>query len=363
MIVNNSAICKNFKNLFSTSTTYQKGATLKSLQHPSIKILDATKVKAYETCPRRFLFEHILGWNFPSSHHLIFGRAIHDVLEFIHRRKASYDIPYNYNYPEVEKHFLKSYYPKDELYKETTVKNKTYQVMDERFSPKSIKNLIYFLNTYQTTYGEFDSWTQIQLEKGGFDTTQKLATFPFSYYFNLDMAYKENNEIYALEHKTTSLNLETWGSLWHTSIQVAGYASYLYQKFPKTFSGVIIMNGIKLANPPRLKKDGTPYANAGAGIQLSRPSVYYPNDNLLRDMLYSVRNSCYTINKNYTKLLNSLSSTTLKCFYRRDTGCLSYGTPCPYLTICQSPNPLKEQMPDYFTRSVWNPELRERVTF
>ena len=65
--------------------------------HPSVGVIDSTKIKGYLTCPRKFFFEHILGWKpIDSAHDLIYGQALHYALEYIYgqwkiKGKPGYD--------------------------------------------------------------------------------------------------------------------------------------------------------------------------------------------------------------------------------------------------------------------------------
>ena len=58
--------------------------------HPTILTLDSTKLNAFQTCPRRFFFEYVLGWRpETTSIHLTFGVAWHLAMDHLMQHGCS----------------------------------------------------------------------------------------------------------------------------------------------------------------------------------------------------------------------------------------------------------------------------------
>jgi len=58
-------------------------------RHPSWKVYDSSKLKTFETCPRKFFYKYRLGWeSLKPNVNLVHGAAIHNGMEELYRAKA-----------------------------------------------------------------------------------------------------------------------------------------------------------------------------------------------------------------------------------------------------------------------------------
>lgn len=308
--------------------------------HPSWEILDSTKIQAYQSCPRMFFYEYILGWR-PSrpSNHLVFGKAVHSAME--HLILNGYRVESVRNCMEI---FNKEYRL---TYPEST---------DELFTPKTPARFFDLIIEYIREYAnDAQHYSVYKTEIGG---TINLSP-------DHKMAYKMDTILYdnytskycSLEHKTKGGNYisPNYPYEFMLNIQLGTYTHVLNSIFPPIDVSEVIINCLCL------KKTKQP------SFILKRFPIPLSNPQML-NWLENTKGWMDTIEADY----KALSTTThrsqrMNCFPLNGRACTNWGRVCHYHDLCTSwLNPLRHQdrMPTDMEVDFWNPleeDLTERI--
>jgi len=210
--------------------------------HPTMYILDSTKIKAFMECPRKYLLEYIFGWRLKKpSRHLVFGAAIHAGMEAITRTRLIEPEPV------LIAHYLPPHFRQEKFHS-----NKFFQ---ERGYPFGIDEVayVYFLEDYRKTFqpitdndekknpalaqrifkdyieyykmDEFDTLhTEVPFVIPVFVEPDNPDAEPMQVYGKIDAVIQDDKGKYwILEHKTGSQNSNTWKNQFTLSVQVGMY--------------------------------------------------------------------------------------------------------------------------------------------
>lgn len=316
-----------------------------SLQIPETTMLiDSMKIQSFMKCPRRFFYEFVLGWQPEAqSVHLGFGIAIHDAMEhlMVHRRDATAK-------GYTNEALLSALYAFKTSYREQFPDEQN----DEVREPKTLSNGIRMLTMYVNNWAA-DDFRTLEVEVAGsviIDDRRLL-------YFRSDAIIEDPNYgICSDEHKTTGAQgfSSSWQIQWPLKIQVGTYSHMLHCLFDDVYG--VIINGMKVCNPPRIKKDGEPYANSRDCEFLRVPS--YRSPEALLQWLYTVRYYFDEIERQLDVLTaEDDAQVCMRAFPLAPESCSDYGG-CPFHGICTTRrNPLQEadRPPMGYCTRHWDP--------
>lgn len=307
--------------------------------HPSYDIIDATKIRTFGACPRRFFFEYILGWSKPSNH-LVFGSAWHAAMEHLYTHGMS-----DKEVSVAHQKLLEVYRPE---YGPNT---------DEIYWPKTPTNALLALAGYVAMWHEdLVKYKVLYTEIGGQVSIGEDALLAFK----IDAILEDlrSGKIFGLEHKTAS-SFYSWDRQWLLDVQPGTYNHVLNCVFPEKASHISI-NGTCFGKTKR----GWDDLYAGKAVSTKTPpfSFMRVDCHQSRDQMATwlwLANYYFDQIKFNMELLweSSDSDDVLMAFPHRPMACNDYGG-CPYFDFCTAwSNPLRrcDQVPIGFSQEFWNP--------
>ncbi len=312
-----------------------------NLADPRFRI-DATKLQDYISCERSFFFRHWLGWQSLGQLDLIFGQAWHEAMAAFLPRNAKPD------YSRVS----------EALQAFESIYDQHYSLADEETNaPKNKENALRAMMQYASNWYA-DSFIVRHVEASG--VCYAAADAPM--YFKIDAICEDSDgRLFVLEHKTTKRNFDAkWQMSWQLKTQIGVYANALLSLQERDCADVRI-NGIRICNAPKFKKDGTPYANA-RDTEFLRVSILKTQDEMEIWRLstlhhyYNLRRELETIAEHEERFLDCVD---LPVFPMRTEYCANYSG-CPYHSYCRlRRNPLRFAKdfgtPVEFEQRIWDP--------
>jgi len=302
----------------------------------SWNIIDSQKVKCWQTCPRKYMYQHLLGWerDINKSVNLVWGEAIHRGIAHIMNNKFTYDSLTEAINIGIE--YYSKFIPMSE---------------EVNYDPKNTENIAFVLSKYFTTYKD-DSF---KFRVVGTEIIGKCLIptddEPTIYTGRLDaLVQNEKGQYFIIDHKTTTSSFtDTWVSQWQTSFQIQGYFvignSNMYDEMGNCLSGVIV-NGIFIN-----KKS----------INLHRITIKL-NTNHQYNWIHHASNIITNIKQSTKKLNKNMSfKDIIKYFPQNTTNCVQFFKECDFLPFCSmGTHPLqikyKDDAPVGFKQEFWNPE-------
>lgn len=188
--------------------------TCGSLQlHPSTEVLDSSKITTYMDCPRRFFYEHVLGWRedkFGVNFHLDFGEAWHRAVEVLSVEGFD-DESIVKAFNVFQEYYSSIYDPDAEMHKKKTLAN-------------VMKGLVLYCAAYKHS-----GFTTLFTEVSGVVPIDDHRVI----HFRLDnISEQENGQKVVIDHKTASNAGRAWMDQWATSFQMSCYTHAAYCHFP-----------------------------------------------------------------------------------------------------------------------------------
>ncbi len=299
-------------------------------------VVDPSKVECWLTCPRKYFYEHILGWKTTApNNHLIFGEAMHKALEHMLLNKDDKGYS-NEVIMEAYQKFLESY--RQELPEDT----------DELYAPKTPNNMFAALAYYAGKYNQVDRDLEVLY-------TEVAGCIPISpsrvIYYRIDAIVHDHSDhsIYSLEHKSGSRITRQWQDKWALHNQPFSYTHVLYSMFdPSKVKGVKI-NGIHF-----IKRKSDPIET----IRLpcwKRPSQ-------MTEWLWEINDIFDQMEYEFLRFSNcSPDDFAMRAFPKNPESCTKYFG-CPYHDYCCSwQNPLSKisEIPYEFKVEHWDPRDQE----
>lgn len=303
--------------------------------HPSLDIIDSSKLKDYTKCPRYFLYSHVLGWKseFPNNH-LIFGSAWHEAME----------------------HLLLNGYEEDsvhEAFDKFLIYYRQYFLpeTDEMFKGKTPANVLMTIPAY------IERWIKEDYEEKPYEVlyTEIAGSVPITesdvIYFRMDSILKDlkKERVYSREHKTGS-RVWMWAEQWPLAIATGTYNHVLYCLYPYEVSNGIQMNGTFF-----LTRKNNPWDFLRFTIKKTKDQMqtWFSNINFY---YFDMKRELDLLMKTYDRDL-------LEAFPLRTNNCLDYSRVCEYHDYCLAwPNPIirsSGQPPPGFKIEYWNPMEKE----
>ena len=345
--------------------------------HASWEVVDATKLRTFTLCPRKFFYEYVVGIR-PDfiENHLVFGGAFHKGMEIMLLKE------FDTNFTSSLESLVKSGIPLEKaamafcsegILKEVwNVFIKEYEAEIPKelwadFSPKTPERAMLAYLLYADTY-RFDRKRYRFLEMDGKKSVELSGTISLG--DDLTLAWMmdailqaEDGTIVGLEHKTASSFLG-WPELWNIDIQPGIYKLVLNAMFPEQPSKLLV-NGICFKKTVSASKQAKLHHDVTRHFDFVRCEVS-KSEAQLNMILASIQSKVEDMELYFDWLYSSRESdTVLRTFPMREVGCtFQYGRQCPYLDFCISiPNPLRlfsdDRIPPGFVRKYWNPLEKE----
>lgn len=323
-------------------------------------VIDSTKLKTYIGCPRRFFFNYILGWKMDSpDHNLKFGSAVHIALEYLYEQKRKN--PEQAGYAEKDIITAWALFMKDyrEAFPEDT---------DSRYSPKDPENFMVMLADYAERY-KADAFEILHTEiSGSAPIGQRGDGSEKRIFFKLDTVFKDHKgRANILEHKTSAWSTARWITSFRSFKTQVGTGIHVLCCLFEDVGGMTI-NGLLFRNPPRMKKDGTPYKNAGDGNELIRIPIRV-EPITMQSWLSQTNRHFDALDRDMQLLASTLETDdVMQAFPRAESDCFSFNRPCEFMDYCDVwHNPARESCrgcPTGFHVEHWDPreDVKEYTT-
>lgn len=183
-------------------------------EHPTWDILDSSKLDTYLDCPRKFFYEHALGWRMDTpAHDLHFGNAWHAARE--------YQLLHGYDDIGGAYNAFLDYYRK-EFPPET----------DDMYTPKDPLGVLNALQLFAVE-------RQSDLVENEILYTEISGTVPVDergrkLYYRMDsiVRRKADGKIFSWDHKSAKRFGRQWSEKFFLSIQTGTYTHCLYCMYP-----------------------------------------------------------------------------------------------------------------------------------
>ncbi len=328
--------------------------------NPAVAVLDGTKLKAYLGCPRRFFYEHVLGWRpLIPSNHLAFGSAVHEALEYLLLNGYS-----SANVLTAYEKFL-SAYRKEGFSSET----------DELYWPKTPSNFFIALSLYAKHYErDLEDYEVIATEIAG---STLVAEYELNFRMDSIVKNRKTHAIGSLEHKTAS-SPYLWADQFYLSMQTGTYNHVLNCCYPDAKIEGVTFNGLFFG---KVKKGWAELLEGRRPDQLSVKTKPIDFDRFTIHRTEKQQNVWYTNTlMTFEDLLRDFESLAalpqddpdvmMTAFKLNETNCSSFGRLCDYHNFCNAwPNPWARRydVPTSFKPYFWNPmalpakQILERV--
>jgi len=297
-------------------------------------VTDSSKMSDYDTCPRMYFFNHVLGWrNDTPNNHLEFGEAWHQAIEYLMLTNYSPD-SIGEAYEKARNYYRKSFAKHtDELYKGKT--------------PDGILNaLIKYAELYRHDHSEYEVLF-----------TEIAGTVPVNdervMHFRMDSIRrnKVTGQYDSLDHKTTGTISRVWEDQFQLSVQNGTYTHALYCLYPMDQVDGVTFNGTAF------KKTKV----RGYEADFKRvPAWKSPRQ--MQNWLWNTLETIDKLDHDFERLAcASDSDEVLGCFQQNTGNCTKYFG-CPYHDFCCAwGNPLQhaDSPPLGFRQEFWDPSERE----
>ncbi len=319
--------------------------------HETWNIQDASKIKTFMECPRKYFYNYVLGWEPEGINiHLIFGSAWHEAMAVLLTK--GYESEHINDAFNAFLDYFRQYVAEED---------------DAIYSPKipsrAFNALIGYVNQWRSDDRDVEVVThndQKMIEIGG----QIALTNEYQMAFKMDSILKDGSGVFSREHKTAS-SAYNWMAQWDLSMQVGTYHFVLDCLYPENEVKGIQMNGtVFKKTKDNAKSDAIdPFRH----FEYLRGNIFKTKEQMQN--WYS--NTVWwfdSIKQNFNALAEcSDSDPTLFCFPMNTTSCGNW-TGCKYKDFCVSwMNPLRhlDRLPIGYSVRFWNPlqedEIKVRV--
>ena len=313
------------------------------IPHETWNIRDASKLSTASRCPRHYFFCYMLGWGTDGRNiHFDFGTAWHKAMDVMWSKDCAGEA--------IEEAFEAFMGEWDGWY--------SGQEVDGAKNPNNAHIALERFVAHRRLQAPL---TKVHTEMPSMIPLTTTACMTG----RMDLIAKDAADRYVVvDHKSTGVTggLDRWVSQWTRSFQIRTYIHALVCNFGEENVAGALINGLVVRNPPRMKKDGTPYANSSEGCMCLSVPVR-PDNGQMQQWLHEATTLYHSIDQE-TEILDGDTAETpiMQAFPQRFTGCYAYFRQCPYYELCNChSNPLRlleatgGEPPQGFIEKRWNP--------
>lgn len=299
-------------------------------------VIDSSKLQTFIECPRKYFFQHILGWQKKNlSVHLFFGSAWHEALEHL--------MNHGYEMSEVQIAY--------EKFKEIWDEEKPDDPLWEPHYAKNPSSALEGLVEYAEKWKRQDDFETLFTEVAG--------TIPVMddqlIHWKVDAIIRDvDGWIWSLEHKTTGRNSSSWRNKWRMKTQTGTYHHALNGLYHLGIFDEFDPRGVK-----GVKINGTVFRKN------DREFLRIPvrrSDDAMQQWLWETKHYIQQLRWNMQELAEcSKSDQVMVAFPRNAESCTKFG--CSFPGLCQNwANPLrycKRGAPKDYEEDFWDPRRQE----
>lgn len=310
--------------------------------HDFLLRLDNTTASIFQTCPRAAKFYTIHRKQRPGRAPLVFGGAIHAALEVLYRdgftaeKKALTAL---LDYIDKNPYSTTGEWRTPAYAIEAVQRYIAYWSLMDNLTPISPD---WVEKAFALNIGTFEIKASLpyptnQVTEEGSNEPLYIDTLHVQYTGKLDIGATNGdpNEIFVVDHKTSSMGGATFFDDFELSQQTHGYQWAMQKILGRPVQG-FILNALLIRKPTR----------TGTGMEFDRKSYCYSQESILeweQDMLQSVES-----------YVNSLVHDT---FPKYTAWCMGKYGKCQYHDVCTLPSAQRRFMlhSDFFTNVTWSP--------
>lgn len=298
------------------------------IPHPTWRIYDSSKIQEYLTCPRKYFYRYILGWDIDEPNvHLVFGEAWHRAMETL--LKEGYSNKSIKNSFDSFIHYYRQYYT---------------EIQDATNFPKSPDSVVPALAEYVNTYKGVDDFDVLYTEIAGSVPISENRAI----HFRMDSVLKDDTGVFSLEHKTGSRLGQAWTDSWQLKMQTGTYLHVLKCLYPDDEVYGIKINGVIF------KRRSNDYIR----VPIRK------SEDMMDVWLWNINHQIDLIEWNVNEMLEtSENDRIMPAFPMNTESCTNWGRTCKYFDFCNTwSNPLEraDEPPLGFSVTYWNPEERHK---
>jgi hypothetical protein len=308
-------------------------------EHKEWYILDSTKISVFQQCPRKFFYEHILGWRTAAISHndKEFGTAWHKAMAYLALNDYS-NSSVAQAYMEFEREYRKYLNPEtDELFPNKNPK-------------RAMDALVWYVNTYKDDHEKYEFLKDFTEISGTVLIHPDLP--PLHFRMDSVVRVKDTDKKRILERKTATKVDYRKKSEWQMSTQTGMYTHVLYCLFPEEEVDCLVIDAAPFGLKTRFDFERFSVVRSKAQMQAWLTDTIGWIDDIKADM----------------EALSDQgpSEPVLQAFKRNPQSCGNYWG-CPYIDFCTTwTNPLQHatQAPLGFKEEFWDPSREEaRATY
>ena len=310
--------------------------------NPTWDIKDSSKLDVYLTCPRKYFFEHILGWRFDTPQHdLYFGQAWHIAREHM--------LIHGYNDIKGAYNAFLEFYRKE--YHEDT---------DELYCPKSPEAVLLAIIKISENY-------KYDLEENTLLFTEISGSVPVDekrvLHFRMDsvLKNKEKGYIFSWDHKSAKRFSRQWEEKFHLSMQNGTYTHCLYCMYPDEMK-LGLIKGVEFCGTAfSFLKRKSKLRPAGYNIDLQRVPAW-KNSKAMNLWLWNTVDLLDSIDRDMERLFHCKEEDPIMMAFRQNPNSCSNYRGCAWHDYCLTwGNPLQHcfEPPLGFKIEFWDPTEME----
>lgn len=307
--------------------------------HDSWTLIDSSKLKTLMGCPRKFLYEYLLGWRSELPNlDLVTGQAVHLAMDYIIKHSPS---------DKSNEALLEEAY---QLYHAHFQKHYGLFGGDD-YPAKAPGNIRIALEKYIDRY-RIDTFIPIDIEVPASAILDDAGLRTIIGRIDLLAHDKSTGRIIDVDHKTASRDTAAWAAAWVLDFSFGTYLHMLSCVFPAEQIQGVLINGIILREEPReepvLNPDGSAQLykvgpkkgqpkytrRTGMGTTFNRVEVGYTPDRHAQWLLTA--NHYYAQLEEEMEFLSEASpdDALLDAFPLKPNYCTAYNKLCPYHAYC-----------------------------